>query len=312
LQYKLVNLLMRYLSFLIFIIFLLPSCQNKTVEVRDKPLIVVTTSLLSDAVRNIVQDSAEVHSLMGAGVDPHLYKASLGDLERLMQADFVFYQGLHLEGKLGEVLEKLSRTKKVMALADEIPEHLVRKVDDKGTVPDPHIWFNVKIWKEVVLIACEKLSAQMPASSSYFEVNTAAYIEKLDSLDRYIEMELSKIPESKRVLITSHDAFNYFGSEYHIEVKGLQGISTLSEFGLRDVSDLVKMIINRDIKAVFVETSVSSKSLNAVVAGVQEKGKDVKIGGTLYTDALGEPSSKEGTYIGMMEYNVNTIVKALR
>jgi len=279
---------------------------------RDKPLVVVTTSLLADAVRNIVQDSATVQSLMGAGVDPHLYKASLGDLEKLMQADYIFYQGLHLEGKLAEVLDKLGRTKKVMALADEIPEQMVRKVDKKGNVPDPHIWFNVKIWKEVVLTACEKLSKQMPASAAYFKSNTAAYIKKLDSLDRYVEAEILKIPENKRVLITSHDAFNYFGEEYHIEVKGLQGISTLSEFGLRDVSDLVKMIIERDIQAVFVETSVSSKSLNAVVAGVQEKGKEVRIGGTLYTDALGELSSSEGTYIGMMEYNVNTIVKALR
>jgi len=303
---------MRYLSLLITFIFFFSSCQNKTVEMRDKPLVVVTTSLLADAVRNIVQDSATVQSLMGAGVDPHLYKASLGDLEKLMQADYIFYQGLHLEGKLAEVLDKLGRTKKVMALADEIPEQMVRKVDKKGNVPDPHIWFNVKIWKEVVLTACEKLSEQMPASAAYFKSNTAAYIKKLDSLDRYLEAEILKIPENKRVLITSHDAFNYFGEEYHIEVKGLQGISTLSEFGLRDVSDLVKMIIERDIQAVFVETSVSSKSLNAVVAGVQEKGKEVRIGGTLYTDALGEPGSNEGTYIGMMEYNVNTIVKALR
>ncbi|HUH18375.1 metal ABC transporter solute-binding protein, Zn/Mn family [Albibacterium sp.] len=303
---------MRYLFVLIILVFSLSSCRDREVESHDKPLIVVTTSLLADAIHNIVQDSANVQSLMGAGVDPHLYKASLGDLEKLMEADYIFYQGLHLEGKLGEVLDKLSRTKNVMALADEIPEQMIRKVDVKGNVPDPHIWFNVKIWKEVVLTACEKLSVQIPGSASYFESNTAAYIKKLDSLDRYVEVEISKIPESRRVLITSHDAFNYFGAEYHIEVKGLQGISTLSEFGLRDVSDLVKMIIERDIQAVFVETSVSSKSLNAVVAGVREKGKEVRIGGTLYTDALGEPSSAEGTYIGMMEYNVNTIVKALR
>jgi len=303
---------MRYLFLLGIFVFLISSCQDKTVEMRDKPVIVVTTSLLADAVQNIVQDSARVQSLMGAGVDPHLYKASLGDLEKLMQADYVFYQGLHLEGKLAEVLEKLGRTKKVMALADEIPDELIRKVDKKGTVPDPHIWFNVKIWKEVVLTACERLSEQMPESASYFESNTSAYIKRLDSLDRYVAAEILKIPESRRVLITSHDAFNYFGDEYQIEVKGLQGISTLSEFGLRDVSDLVTMIIERNIQAVFVETSVSSRSLNAVAAGVRERGKEVRIGGTLYTDALGEPGSKEGTYIGMMEYNVNTIVKALR
>src|SRR5690606_21080403 len=146
---------MRYLFILIILVFSLSSCRDEKAEVHGKPLIVVTTSLLANAIQNIVQDSANVQSLMGAGVDPHLYKASLGDLEKLMRADYIFYQGLHLEGKLGEVLDKLGRTKRVMALADEIPEQMIRKVDKKGNVPDPHIWFNIKIWKEVVLTACE-------------------------------------------------------------------------------------------------------------------------------------------------------------
>jgi len=303
---------MKSLSVLLIFLFFSASCTNKKGEVNKKPLIVVTTNLLADAVKNIVGDSARVESLMGAGVDPHLYKASLGDLEKLMQADYIFYQGLHLEGKLGEVLNKLGRTKKVMALADELPEQMVRKVDKKGMVPDPHIWFDVTIWKQIVISASDKLSKEMPGSSAYFKSNRDAYNEKLDSLNQFIKIEIEKVPKKKRVLITSHDAFNYFGSAYQIEVKGLQGISTLSEFGLRDVSDLVKLIISREIKAVFVETSVSSRSLNAVVAGVRESGKDVKIGGTLYTDALGEPNTDEGTYIGMMKYNVKTIVKGLR
>lgn len=303
---------MRIYLVLISVLLYCSSCQNKEVAHRDKPLIVVTTSLLSDAIKNIVKDSAEVQSLMGAGVDPHLYKASLGDLEKLTQGDYIFYQGLHLEGKLAEVLDKLSRTKKVMALADHLPKSMIRTVDKNGKVPDPHIWFNVMIWKEIVISANEKLSVQMPDAAAYFKSNTEAYIKRLDSLDQYIRKEVNMIPDSKRVLITSHDAFNYFGEAYHVEVKGLQGISTLSEFGLKDVSSLVKMIIDRDIKAVFVETSVSSKSLNAVVAGVREKGKEVKIGGTLYTDALGELGTDEGTYIGMMKYNVNTIVKGLK
>jgi len=303
---------MRNFLFLVILLLLNSACNHKAERRGDKPLIVVTTSLLADVVRNVVKDSADVESLMGAGVDPHLYKASLGDLEKLMKADYVFYQGLHLEGKLGEVLDKLSRTKKVMALADVLPDEMVRKVDKKGNVPDPHIWFDVKIWKQIVLSASNKLSVELPNSASYFKSNTLEYTQEMDSLDRYIKTEIAKIPESKRVLITSHDAFNYFGAAYHIEVKGLQGISTLSEFGLRDVSNLVNMIIDRNIQSVFVETSVSSKSLNAVVVGVREKGQEMKIGGTLYTDALGESGSAEGTYIGMMKYNVNTIVKGLR
>lgn len=306
------NAMVRLFLVAIFVLFCTSACRNTVRDSNGKPLIVVTTSLLADAVRNIVKDSAEVQSLMGAGVDPHLYKASLGDLGKLIGADYVFYQGLHLEGKLGEVLDKLSRTKKVMALADHLPEEMVRKVDKKGNVPDPHIWFDVQIWKEIVRSAADKLSAQLPNCAEYFQANTTAYLKEMDSLNRYIQTEIGKIPEKKRVLITSHDAFNYFGAAYHIEVKGLQGISTLSEFGLRDVSNLVKMIIDRNIQSVFVETSVSSKSLNAVVVGVKEKGHQVKIGGTLYTDALGEPNSGEGTYLGMMRYNVNTIVKGLR
>jgi len=303
---------MRYCLTLIICLFSCSTGKNKDAQVYDRPLVVVTTSLLADVVKNIVKDSARVESLMGAGVDPHLYKASLGDLEKLMLADYIFYQGLHLEGKLGEVLDKLGRTKKVMALANELPEKLIIMADEVSKVPDPHIWFNVNIWKKIAISASDKLAIQLPNSAKYFKLNTEIYINKLDSLDQYIKTEINKIPKEKRVLITSHDAFNYFGKEYNIEVKGLQGISTLSEFGLRDVSDLVKMIVNRNIKAVFIETSVSSKSLNAVVAGVREKGGNVVIGGMLYTDALGEPSSKQGTYIGMMKYNVNTIVKGLR
>lgn len=302
---------MRYLIWVV-VLFFLTGCKNEVREDKKQPLIVVATSLLADAVRNIVGDSVAVESLMGPGVDPHLYKASLGDLNKLMVADLVLYQGLYLEGKLGEVLEKLGRTKQVAALANQLPDRLIKKVDDQGEIPDPHIWFDVAVWKEVVIHANDVLAKQFPASSVYFKTNTDIYLSKLDSLDRYIRTEISTIPVEKRVLITSHDAFNYFGDAYDIEVRGLQGISTLSEFGLRDVSDLVKMISQRAIKAVFVETSVSPRSLNAVVAGVRDQGREVVIGGTLFTDALGEPDSEQGTYIGMMKYNADVIVKGLR
>lgn len=304
---------MRFL--LLILLFSLISCHSRDVnEFRDdqRPLVVVTTNLLADVVRNIVGDSVRVGSLMGAGVDPHLYKASIGDLKQLLAADIVLYQGLHLEGKLGEVLAKLGRTKEVMALADHIPSAKIRYVDESHAIPDPHIWFDVSIWKEVVESACVKLSERLPAYAVYFRANTDEYLSELDELDQYVREQVHSIDREKRVLITSHDAFNYFGNAYDIEVRGLQGVSTLSEFGLKDISDLVKTVINRNIAAVFVETSVSSRSLQAVVAGVRERGKELSIGGMLYTDALGESGQAEGTYIGMMRYNVNTIVKGLK
>lgn len=290
----------------------LGSCKAPPPRQSSKPYIVATTTLLADAIKNIVKDSAEVVSIMGPGVDPHLYKASLGDLRNFIDADFIFYQGLHLEGKMGEVLEKLGRTKSVTALGNRLPQHLVHQPVEGGNFPDPHIWFDVSIWKDVVIIARDVLIEQNPDAADYFRLNAQSYIEKLDSLDAYISEQILSIPENKRLLITAHDAFSYFGRAYGIEVMGLQGISTQAEFGLRDVSDLVNIIVDRDIKAVFVETSVSDKALRAVIEGAENKKKKVVIGGLLYTDALGAEDTPEGTYIGMMTYNVNAITKALK
>lgn len=300
----------------IFIFFLccvfLTSCKETLPRQSSKPYIVVTTTLLADVIRNIVKDSADVVSIMGPGVDPHLYKASLGDLKRFMEADHIFFQGLHLEGKMAEVLGKLGRTKSVTALGDMLPPELIHQPVVGSNFPDPHIWFDVSLWKKLVLIACDVLVKQNPQAADYYIKNTEAYAKELDSLDAYVRAQIHSIPQQKRVLITAHDAFSYFGRAYDIEVMGLQGISTQAEFGLRDVSDLVKLIVDRDIKAVFVETSVSDKALRAVVEGVTSKKKNVIIGGLLYTDALGAQGTPEGTYKGMVEYNVNTITNALK
>ncbi len=299
--------------FLLFLCCVFLTCCKETVPRQStKPYIVVTTTLLADAIRNIVKDSAEVVSIMGPGVDPHLYKASLGDLRKFMEADYIFYQGLHLEGKMAEVLGKLGRTKSVTALGDMLPSELIHQPVVGGNFPDPHIWFDVSLWKELVLIASDVLVKQNPQAADYFIKNTEVYEKELDSLDSYVKKQIHSIPEPKRVLITAHDAFSYFGRAYDIEVMGLQGISTQAEFGLRDVSDLVKLIVDRDIKAVFVETSVSDKALRAVVEGVTSKKKKVIIGGLLYTDALGAQGTPEGTYKGMVKYNVNTITNALK
>lgn len=279
---------------------------------QGKLYIVTTTGILADAVQNIAGDRAEVEALMGPGVDPHLYKAALGDLQKLREADIIIYNGLHLEGKMGEVLEKLSRQQTVWAAAEGLPDKSLRRNPDFPDSPDPHVWFDVQLWGQLVNHLSGKLQSQDPTNAANYKRNTAAYAQKLDSLHRWAKKQIGSIPASQRYLITAHDAFGYFGDAYGIQVRGLQGISTVSEFGLQDVSALVNFIVDRKIKAVFVETSVSEKAIEAVIEGCRQKGHDIKIGGNLYSDALGEATGPAGTYIGMVRANVEKIVTALR
>jgi manganese/zinc/iron transport system substrate-binding protein len=278
----------------------------------EKIKVVATTGMIGDAVKEIAGSHAQVVTLMGPGVDPHLYKATHGDLERLTEADIIFYNGLHLEGKMGEVFEKLSRLKPVIAVADGIAEKQLRKVPGFQGAFDPHIWFNVKLWKEAVKNVSVQLQKYDSSHAGEYLKRTEKYVQRLDSLDNAVRVTLSEIPEMQRVLITAHDAFGYFGDAYNIEVRGLQGISTISEFGLRDVTELVDFIITRKVKAIFVETSVSQKSIEAVVEGCRDKNWDVKIGGSLFSDAMGNAGTREGTYIGMVSANVRTIVDSLK
>ncbi len=286
------------------------SCSPERVaETRDKPYIVVTTGMLADALRHIAGKEADVEALMGPGVDPHLYKASQRDLEKLLKADYIFYQGLHLEGKLGDVLKKLSRIRPVIAVADELPAS--RLLETHAGYPDPHVWFDVSLWREVVGIAGHKLAEADSLRAGQYRLNTSRYMETLDSLHTWAYQEIQRIPPRQRVLITAHDAFRYFGRAYGIEVRGLQGISTLSEFGLRDVTELVGFITEQDIPAIFTETSVSDRSVTAVMAGVKKRGGKIALGGSLYSDAMGEPGTPEGTYTGMVTHNVSVLVQAL-
>lgn len=298
---------------LISILLNLFSCtMEKRADRTGKASIVTTTGMIEDAVKNIVKDSANVLALMGPGVDPHLYKATQGDLERLTNADYIFYNGLHLEGKMGEVLEKLARIKPVIAMGDGLEKADLIADPQFQSAIDPHIWFDVQRWKNVVQFASKKLIELEPENTEYYAANTLIYMDELDQLHKYVKNEISTIPNQQRVLITAHDAFGYFGQAYEIEVRGLQGISTVAEFGLRDITDLVKFIIDRKIKAVFVETSVSEKSINAVVEGCKNQGHNVVIGGSLYSDAMGEKGTEEGNYIGMVKANVQLIVQALK
>ena len=268
--------------------------------------------MIGDAVKNLVGDSAEVISLMGPGVDPHLYKATQGDLERLQQADVIVYNGIHLEGKMSEILEKLSSKKIVIAMGDGVSKEKLRLLDAKAQVYDPHIWFDVALWKEAVAAMAKTLATKQPTLAAAINKNSTSYLKQLDSLHIEVKANMARIPKAQRVLITAHDAFGYFGLAYDTEVKGLQGISTVSDFGLNDVTQLVNLIVERKIKSVFVETSVSDQSIKAVLDGCRQKGHNISIGGTLFSDAMGAANTAEGTYQGMVRKNVATIVAALK
>ncbi|MFD2999288.1 metal ABC transporter solute-binding protein, Zn/Mn family [Pontibacter toksunensis] len=274
--------------------------------------VVTTTSILGDAVQHIVGDAADVVSIMGSGVDPHLYKATQGDLQKLTEADVVVYNGLHLEGKMGEVMEKLSRQKTIVTATAGIPKTSLRQSPQFQSSHDPHVWFDVELWQQVVQHLSQELQKKDPSRATIYQQNTQAYIQELKELDQWVTQQIHSIPEQQRILITAHDAFGYFGDAYTIEVRGLQGISTVSEFGLQDVSSLVNFIVDNQVKAVFVESSVSPKAIEAVVVGSEQKGHPLKIGGTLFSDALGEAGTPEGTFTGMVRHNVNTIVSSLK
>lgn len=308
---------MKNLTFILLLVaFVFIGCQpNKKKQVdNDKIKIVTTTGMIADLAKAVAGDKAEVVSLMGAGVDPHLYKATQGDLKLLKQADIIFYNGLHLEGKMGEVLEKMSKfpNKTVVAVAENTPKEKQIIVDEKNQIADPHIWFDVALWANTIPEIMAALTSFDNGSQKQYIANGHQKMTQLKELNQWVKNELSKIPEERRTLITAHDAFAYFGAAYAIQVEGLQGISTLSEAGIKDVTNLVNKIVEEKIPAVFVESSVPKKALEAVVEGAKEKGHQVKIGGILYSDAMGEEGTPEGTYEGMVRHNIRTVVEALK
>ena len=298
------------LSILLFII----SCSSKKNESAEnrKPHVVATTGMLYDAVINIAGDKVTAEAIMGPGVDPHLYKATQGDLAKFNKADLIVYNGILLEGKMSEILKKLGRQKPTVAAAESVPKEMLKSAIGYEYAYDPHVWFDVKRWKYAVKAISHALIKLDSANQKYYEANTQSYFSRLDSLDNYVRERINEIPESQRILVTAHDAFVYFGDAYGIRVEALQGISTVADFGLKDIAKIIDLIIENNIKAIFVETSVSEKSINAVVQGCKEKGHEVKIGGYLYSDAMGELGTEEGTYIGMFRSNVETIVNALK
>lgn len=274
----------------------------------------VTTTIgqIADAVRHIGGEHVEVESLMGPGVDPHLFQATHGDLQKLDEADIIFYNGLNLEGKMNEIFEKMSAEKPTYAVAEAVPQEKLKEDEDNPEQFDPHIWFDIPLWKVAVEQVKNGLIELDPANREIYAENAEAYLLELDELHQYALEQINVIPEQSRLLITAHDAFSYFGSAYGLEVMGLQGLSTDAEYGLRDVQDLIEIIIERDIKAVFIESSISDRSIQAVIEGAKSKGHQVEIGGELFSDAMGEEGTPEGTYVGMFKHNVDTIVEALK
>lgn len=291
---------------------LLAACSSPSQQVDGKLYVVTTTGMIADAVKNIGADLIEVEALMGPGVDPHLYKATQGDLKRLTNSNIIFYNGLHLEGKMGEVLANLGRQKPVVAIGDELTEAQLRLADGFVGAHDPHIWFSAVLWQDAVRKIGETLQQLDPDNAVAYAQNTERYLAELNTLNTWIHAQVNTLPVDKRILVTAHDAFGYFGDTYAFQVRGLQGLSTLAEFGLKDRTNLVDFIVENKIKAVFVETSVPRRSIDAVISGCRDKGFDVVIGGNLYSDAMGAEGTPEGTYIGMFKANVNTIINALK
>ena len=279
----------------------------------DSPLnVVTTTGMIADIAKNVGGDHVQVTSLMGPGIDPHLYKASAGDVNRLFEADIIFYNGLHLEASMGKVLERFNESgATTVAVAEAIdPEKLQAPPEFEGFY-DPHVWFNVAFWMDAAMAVQDALIEIDPAHADDYAANAQAYLAELAELDAYVIEQAARVPEEQRVLITAHDAFNYFGKAYGFEVRGLQGISTASEAGTADVQDLARFITERRIPAIFVESSVPPRTVEAVQAAVRAQGFDVQIGGELFSDAMGSPGTPEGTYNGMVRHNIDTIVGAL-
>ncbi len=272
--------------------------------------VVCTTGMVADLARTIGGERVDVHALMGPGVDPHLYKASPGDVRLLENASIVLYNGLHLEGRMIEPIEAMAKSKPVVAVAEAIPAEQRRTFDD-GHAADPHVWMDASLWTLAAARTRDELIKLDPAGKDGFTARAERLMAEFAELHTWAKRRLEQVPPDRRVLVTAHDAFNYFGRAYGVEVMAIQGVSTDSEAGLRDMNALVETLVSRKIKAVFVETSVPPRTIQALVEGCKARGHEIIIGGELYSDALGGPGSGAETYAGMLRHNVETIAKAL-
>lgn len=279
---------------------------------QEKIMVTTTTNMITDLVVNVGGQRVEVTSLMGPGVDPHLYRPSANDVQKLESADIVFYNGLDLEGKMGDIFVKIGRGEtKVWAISENVPPAMLLALDEEGNYPDPHIWWDVTMWMEAAKVVARGLAEMDPANSDLYNENLEAYLAELEQLHEYSLERISSIPNEQRVLVTAHDAFQYFGRAYGLEVLAIQGWSTESEAGIREMQLLADQIADRKINAIFIETSISPATIEALRAAVNDRGHNTVIGGELFSDAIGARGTQEGTYVGAFMHNVDTIVGAL-
>jgi manganese/zinc/iron transport system substrate-binding protein len=297
---------------LIFVLSICISCGSNPTNSSKRPNILTTTGMIGDAVKYLTSDFADTKVMMGPGVDPHLFKASQGDMQSLSDADIIIYNGLHLEGKLVDIFEKTGKDKPTIAIGDYLDSDVILRSENGGSAADPHVWMDPSIWNDGIAGLSDTLQKLFPEHAESIQSKYTTYKKDLSALAREIDSLMQLVPAASRVLITSHDAFRYFGRAFQVEVKGLQGISTVSEYGLRDIKSMVDLIVDRQIKAVFVESSVSQKSLESVVEGCKARKKDVVIGGMLYSDSMGAEGTPDGTYMGMLRHNALLISKSLR
>lgn len=300
--------LFRHLLICTLTVGILAGCQTQQNPSTSKLSVVATTGMLADLTTNICGEHCEVTALMGPGVDPHLYKPTAGDLEKIQSADLVVYGGLHLEGRMTDILESLGE--KSFSAGESIPKILILSTDGQ---PDPHIWHNPTLWQEVGTALAKKLTDMRGKSISMHVVNNwKAYQSELKALDTEVENTLQQVPEKSRIIVTAHDAFEYYGKRYNFQVLGIQGTNTVTEASAQSIVQLADTIASKKIKAIFVETSVNPATIRALQKAVQDRNWEVKIGGELFSDALGASGTPEATYIGMIRHNTNTIANALK
>jgi manganese/zinc/iron transport system substrate-binding protein len=272
--------------------------------------VVATTGMIADAARQVGGELVEVRALMGPGVDPHAYRQTRSDIVAMTRADLVLWHGLYLEAQMESFFQDLSRNRNVVAVAEALPRDLLRGHDDYADKFDPHVWMTPDLWGHVVTEVARALTDTYPEGADTFAANAAIHLAALDRLSDYSRDTLARVPAEARVLLTAHDAFGYFGAAYGFEVLGIQGISTESEAGLNRISTMVDLLVDRQIGAVFVESSVSDRNMRALIEGAAAKGHTVHVGGELFSDAMGPDGTYEGTYIGMLDHNVTVIAGA--
>ncbi|WP_171206738.1 metal ABC transporter solute-binding protein, Zn/Mn family [Ruegeria sp. HKCCA0235A] len=278
----------------------------------DAPLkVVATTGMIADAARQVGGDQVDVKGLMGPGVDPHAYRQTRSDIVAMTRADLILWHGLYLEAQMEDFFHDLERKRTVVAVAEGIDTSTLRAHDDYADKYDPHVWMTPELWRDVVLEVQAALTEVRPEAAEVFAANAQAHLADIDRLTAYADQVLASVPDNNKVLVTAHDAFGYFGESFGFEVLGIQGISTQSEAGLNRIGELVDLLVDRKITAVFVESSVSDRSIRALIEGAAAKGHEVHVGGELFSDAMGEEGTYEGTYLGMLDHNITVIASAL-